>query len=94
LAAAGACAWAAAGGAGPDPADGSAGVGGRQSAFAGSDRQGRGRLVDVLRCGPVPPGRLAVACGWAEDPDRARRVAGQLVADGLAVVEQGWLRLP
>lgn len=94
LAAAGACAWEAVGRAGPDPADGSAGTGRRQSAFAGSDRQGRGRLVDVLRRGPLPVGRLAVACGWAGDPDRARRVAEQLVADGLAVVDRGSLRLP
>ena len=41
------------GGAGPDPAVGSAGVSGRQSRFEGSDRQGRGRLVDALRHGPV-----------------------------------------
>src|SRR5205085_919335 len=33
-------------GEGDDPAVGSAGVSGRQSTFAGSDRQGRGRLVD------------------------------------------------
>lgn len=94
LAAAGACAWAAAGGDGPDPADGSAGVGRRQSTFAGSDRQGRGRLVDALRRGPVPPDQLAVACGWADDPDRARRVAGQLMAEGLAVNPRGSLQLP
>src|SRR5687767_4461858 len=40
--------WLAGAGAGPgspDPAIGSAGVSGRQSTFAGSDRQGRGRLV-------------------------------------------------
>ena len=34
---------------GPDPARGSAGTSGRQSPFAGSDRQGRGRLVDAMR---------------------------------------------
>ncbi|MET0825453.1 MAG: A/G-specific adenine glycosylase, partial [Acidimicrobiales bacterium] len=45
------CAWR--GGAEPDPAVGSAGVSGRQSRFEGSDRQGRGRLVDALRHGPV-----------------------------------------
>ena len=52
--------------------------------FEGSDRQGRGRLVDALRSGPVPPRRLRRACGWPDDPERARRVADALVADGLA----------
>ena len=54
-----------------------------QSRFAGSDRQGRGRLVDALRAGPVAPSRLAVACGWPEDASRARRVAAALVDEGL-----------
>ena len=40
------CAWWAAGRPEPDPAEGTAGVSTGQSAFAGSDRQGRGRLVD------------------------------------------------
>jgi A/G-specific adenine glycosylase len=86
------CAWAAAGG--PDPAVGSAGAGGRQSAFAGSDRQGRGRLVDALRLGPVSVSDVAEAAGWPGDPARAARVAAGLVADGLAVAEAGVLRLP
>ncbi len=95
LAPKGACAWALAGHPGPDPADGSAGVGGIQSTFAGSDRQGRGRLVDALRTGPVAPGSLADACGWPEDPARASRVAASLVADGLAVFAgDGSLGLP
>ena len=46
------CAWRQAGGPdGPDPADGTAGASGRQSAFEGSDRQGRGRLVALRRGG-------------------------------------------
>ena len=48
------CAWAAAGLAAPDPADGSAGVSAGQPRFEGSDRQGRGRLVEALCAGPVP----------------------------------------
>ena len=74
------CAWRNSAPGAPDPAA----RGPRQSRFEGSDRQGRGRLVDALRSGPVPPGRLRVACGWPEDPDRARRVADDLVAEGLA----------
>ena len=66
----------------------------RQSAFAGSDRQGRGRLVDALRRAPVPEGDLAAAAGWPDQPERAARVAAGLVADGLAAVVDGALVLP
>lgn len=77
------CAW---GGdpARTDPAQGSAATGSRQSRFEGSDRQGRGRLVDALRRGPVPAVDLAVVIGWPDEPDRAARVATTLVRDGLA----------
>ncbi len=79
-----------------DPIIGTAGTGSRQSRFAGSDRQGRGRLVDALRTGPVSaePAGLAEVMGWPGDPDRAERVAAALVADGLAAVEDGSYRLP
>jgi A/G-specific adenine glycosylase len=93
----GSCCWDATGRPVPDPAEGSVAVGGRQAAFAGSDRQGRGRLVDALRRSPVPVADLAAAAGWSatdEDTNRARRIADSLVADGLAVVESdGYLRL-
>ena len=68
----------------PDPADGSAGVSGGQSRFEGSDRQGRGRLVEALRSGTVASDDLAAAMGWPDDAARAERVAATLVADGLA----------
>ena len=83
------CAWR---GHGPDPAVGSAGVSTPQSRFEGSDRQGRGRLVDALRLGPVAD--VAAATGWPDDPGRADRVAATLVADGLAVRVGDLLRLP
>ncbi len=83
------CAWS---GSGDDPAIGSAGVSGRQSRFEGSDRQGRGRLVDALRDGPVDD--VAHATGWPDDPQRAERVAATLVADGLAVRHGDTLTLP
>ena len=81
---------------GADPAVGTAGTGSRQSRFAGSDRQGRGRLVDALRAGPVSAEQdaLAEVMGWPEDPVRARRVAATLLADGLAVLHDGFYRLP
>lgn len=87
------CAWE---GSGDDPAVETAGTGSRQSRFAGSDRQGRGRLVDALRRGPVPaaPAVLARTMGWPEDPDRAERVAAGLIIDGLAVRDDRHYRLP
>lgn len=85
------CAWFTAGRPAPDPWR----RGPRQSPFAGSDRQGRGRLVDALRSGPVAGGDLPAVMGWGDDPSRAERVAATLVTDGLAVVdEEGTYRLP
>lgn len=77
------CRWRQAGNPPPDPADGSAGVSGGQSRFVGSDRQGRGRLVDALRGGDVAAEALGAAMGWPDDPVRAERVAATLVAEGL-----------
>jgi A/G-specific adenine glycosylase len=57
-----------------------------QSIFAGSDRQGRGRLLHALREGGVRQSALAAACGWPDDPARAERVAAAVVAEGFA----GW----
>jgi A/G-specific adenine glycosylase len=74
------CAWARAGRPQPDPAAPRT----RPSAFVGSDRQGRGRLVSALRAGPVSRQGLAAACGWPDDPGRARKVADALVSEGLA----------
>lgn len=88
------CAWRRAGLEGPDPAHGSAGVSGPQSPFAGSDRQGRGRLVAALRAGAVDESTLALRAGWPDDPTRARRVADALVVDGLATWDGPRLRLP
>jgi len=73
------CAWTRAGRPAPDPGA----PRNRQTAFEGSDRQGRGRLVSALRRGPVTPPRLAATCGWPDDADRARRVADSLVSEGL-----------
>jgi A/G-specific adenine glycosylase len=87
------CRWAVAGWPEPDPVAGSAGISTPQSVFAGSDRQGRGRLVDALRLGPVAVADVLAVTGW-DDAERARRVADTLVADGLAVVEDGTYRLP
>lgn len=79
------CSWSLSGRPEPDPAVGSAGVSARQSAFEGSHRQGRGRLVDALRArGSIDEPALADAAGWPTDPGRARSAADSLVADGIA----------
>ena len=80
----------------PDPTIGTAGTGSRQSRFAGSDRQGRGRLVDALRQRPVSndPTTLAEVMGWPVVPERAGKVAATLVADGLAIIKDDAFRLP
>src|SRR5581483_10331996 len=66
----------------------------RQSTFEGSDRQGRGRLVDALRDGPVSIADIPTVAGWPYDASRAHRVADTLVADGLAAVAGDALVLP
>jgi A/G-specific adenine glycosylase len=81
------CGWATTGHPAPDPADGSAGVSVGQSRFEGSDRQGRGRLVERLRAGPVAAGAVAAAMGWADDDARATRVVATLVVDGMVVID-------
>jgi A/G-specific adenine glycosylase len=85
------CRWK---GQGEDPAVGSAGVGGRQSRFIGSDREGRGRLVAALRAGAVQDTDLAGTMGWHDDPERAARVAATVVADGLAIRNDDRYELP
>lgn len=89
----GGCAWFGAGRPEPDPAEGSAGVSTGQSRFEGSDRQGRGRLVEALRAGPVRTTSLAITMGWLDDPERAERVAATLITDGLVRVADGVWRL-
>ncbi|MEX2548658.1 MAG: A/G-specific adenine glycosylase [Nitriliruptoraceae bacterium] len=88
------CSWSRAGFSGQDPADGTAGVSGRQTAFVGSDRQGRGRLVQALRTGAVDLQRVPDVAGWPDEPSRARRVADGLVGEGLAEYVDGQLALP
>ena len=83
------CAWARAGHPPPDPA----GVSGGQIRFEGSDRQGRGRLVEALRRADVALADLPAVMGGPGDEPRAGRVVAGLVADGLVVAERGHLRL-
>lgn len=83
-----ACAWRQAGypaRVGPPPR--------RQERFEGSDRQARGAVLAVLRSasGPVPVGEVVRGVG---DSNRAQRILGGLVADGLAEERDGLVALP
>jgi A/G-specific adenine glycosylase len=51
--------------------------------FAGTDRQVRGRLLDVLRDAPGPVPRAALNAAWSDAAQRDRCLASLLV-DGLA----------
>jgi A/G-specific adenine glycosylase len=86
------CQWRSQGG--EDPSIGSSGTSTRQSTFAGSDRQGRGRLVSALRKGAVRQCDLAETMGWPGDVERATRVAATVVAERMAVEADGVLSLP
>ncbi|HVB26765.1 MAG TPA: A/G-specific adenine glycosylase [Mycobacteriales bacterium] len=83
------CAWWAAGrpsAAAPRPAA-------PRPGYRGTDRQARGRLLEVLRDAPgaVPAGQLAA--GWPITAQRERALAG-LLADGLAVRTRRGYALP
>ena len=65
----------------------------RQSTFAGSDRQGRGRLVAALREHDVRVVDLPEVMGWPGDRARAERVAAQLVDEGIVELRQAVMRL-
>jgi A/G-specific adenine glycosylase len=89
------CVWAQSAWPQPDPVIGSAGVSKGQSTFAGSFRQGRGRLVAELRFGPIAATSIASAAGWPDDAERAAQAVASLVTDGLAVVDDhGAVSLP
>jgi A/G-specific adenine glycosylase len=77
------CRWRRGGARAPDPASRSAFVSRGQPRYAGSDREGRGRLLAAALDGPVPAAALAAAAGWPEDPERAARVAASLCGEGL-----------
>lgn len=70
------CAWVAAGKPAYD------GPPRRTQRFAGTDRQVRGLLMDVLRGTPDPVDQLALDVVWSDEPQRQRALAG-LLHDGL-----------
>lgn len=84
------CAWR---GIGTDPAEGSAAVSRPQPKFAGSDRQLRGQVIDVLRAGSASATDLAGRMATDDEP-RRDRIIERLVAEGLIERDGEWLRLP
>ena len=77
----------------PDPARRTAFSSRPQASFRGSDREGRGRLLHAALDAPVAAGALAAAAGWPGDPARARRVADEMVAEGLLESSRGQIRI-
>jgi A/G-specific adenine glycosylase len=75
-----ACAWRAAG---HPPSDQPAR---RVQTYAGTDRQVRGRLLDVLRGNDIPVTREQLDVAWLTDTGQRDRALASLLADGL--VEQ------
>lgn len=74
------CAWRAAG----YPA--SSAPARKAQGYAGTDRQVRGRLMDVLRASSAPVERAALDVVWLTDPAQRDRALDSLLVDGL--VEQ------
>jgi A/G-specific adenine glycosylase len=58
----------------------------RVQKFAGTDRQVRGRLLDVLRANDAPVPRAQLDVAWLTDPAQRDRALDSLLTDGL--VEQ------
>lgn len=71
------CAWRRAGYA---PAQGPAR---RVQAYAGTDRQVRGRLLDILRANDSPVTRSELDVAWLTDSQQRERALDSLLADGL-----------
>lgn len=70
----------------------------RQAAFQGSDRQVRGRIMALLRGANAPiPDAVALAAGaegGVRDAQQPQRAYDSLIADGLIVESNGFVRLP
>lgn len=75
-----------------DPASGSAGVSGRQSAFEGSRRQARGRLLKALGQGVVSMADVGSVMDWPAE--EAAAILQGLIEDGLCRTDGDAVTLP
>jgi A/G-specific adenine glycosylase len=57
----------------------------RPQAYAGTDRQVRGRLLDVLRDNEFPVTRAELDVAWLTDNEQRERALNSLLADGLVI---------
>ncbi|MGB1369742.1 MAG: A/G-specific adenine glycosylase [Acidimicrobiales bacterium] len=63
--------------------------------FEGSDRQGRGKLINALRNEPIMGKDVPQILGWPNDHKRCKRVLEKLEKDGLIVIaDSGKISLP
>ena len=58
----------------------------RTQTYEGTDRQARGRLLDVLRGSPSPVERAALDVAWTRDSAQRARALDSLLTDGLVDV--------
>ncbi|AUH67097.1 MULTISPECIES: A/G-specific adenine glycosylase [Gordonia] len=63
----------------------------RTQKFEGTDRQARGRLLDVLRSGRGPVERAHLDLAWTADPAQRDRALDSLLVDGLIEVNDDGL---
>jgi A/G-specific adenine glycosylase len=63
----------------------------RVQKYAGTDRQVRGRLLDVLRANDAPVGRAQLDVAWSSDPAQRDRALDSLLTDGLVEQTAGGL---
>ncbi|MGV9678969.1 A/G-specific adenine glycosylase [Nocardia sp. NPDC003482] len=55
----------------------------RTQKYTGTDRQARGRLLDVLRNTPTPVPRSTLDLAWPQNPTQRTRALDSLLTDGL-----------
>lgn len=79
------CGWSEAG---YPPADD---AGRRSQRYAGTDRQARGRLLDVLRANDSPVSRAQLDAAWLTDNAQRERALASLLLDGLVRQTAGGL---
>jgi A/G-specific adenine glycosylase len=63
----------------------------RVQKYAGTDRQVRGRLLDVLRANDAPVGRAQLDVAWSSDRAQRDRALDSLLTDGLVEQTAGGL---